>query len=709
MRRLTAIVCLAASTGSAGLAAGTNGLRWQVDPALVTLNVSGELFADALDLPGSPLVPAVWRPYAIGCPAWVVPPAPSPMYNYQLVSTNQVQSPFFDGIATFDIGGGLIAATASDGGIAVPPVATADVTGSFGVRRQGRRKLDIYINTFASTYALADGYFARACTNFALDLQAQLERANRPLFIKVDARVIGSAFNDWECPNPLNDCLDPSAIGPFEDPGEAEADIQMSLGGTNILAFNGFVNEDRGVPFTNWQLLDRIRIDNPPGTLTADLTQDSSAWSQLGYPNDAAAVTGDDGSADLFVRISLTAVARYFDADMRDYMRVVPAGGAGPDYAFKVGRFEVTNDQFSDFLNDAEYDGGATVRGSNVVFQPTGEVMLANGESLFAPAGVDPSSQIEYDPSAPVGVRYSSVPAYGDHPVTSVSWIAAAKFCNWLTIVEGYSAGDCCYAEGPNSLDWRPVTISAADWMARDLNAAERQALIGLRGYRLPMDNLGSAMGPVGAQENAFNEWYKAAAYDPAGPPVDRAGPAGEVVTARHWIYGFGRDSVIGKDANYAGNGDPFDDGTAPIGYFDGVNALSNGDVTNDTNNPYGMYDMSGNVREWLQDRDSGRIGRHAVRGGGFLGSPTDLTNTLRTSENRRARVATVGFRVVQAPPCPGDVDGDLDVDLNDLTILLSNFGLAGGATLRDGDINGDGMVDLTDLAMLLSRFGVVC
>lgn len=63
----------------------------------------------------------------------------------------------------------------------------------------------------------------------------------------------------------------------------------------------------------------------------------------------------------------------------------------------------------------------------------------------------------------------------------------------------------------------------------------------------------------------------------------------------------------------------------------------------------------------------------------------------------------------VITPPCPGDVDGNLVVDLGDLTTLLSHFGTESGATLADGDMNGDGDVDLDDLTFLLSNFGTTC
>ncbi|MCC6360126.1 MAG: hypothetical protein IT450_15385 [Phycisphaerales bacterium] len=61
------------------------------------------------------------------------------------------------------------------------------------------------------------------------------------------------------------------------------------------------------------------------------------------------------------------------------------------------------------------------------------------------------------------------------------------------------------------------------------------------------------------------------------------------------------------------------------------------------------------------------------------------------------------------APPCPGDLDGDGDVDLSDLATLLSNFGTTGTATPEQGDSDGDLDVDLTDLAVLLGGFGSTC
>lgn len=54
-----------------------------------------------------------------------------------------------------------------------------------------------------------------------------------------------------------------------------------------------------------------------------------------------------------------------------------------------------------------------------------------------------------------------------------------------------------------------------------------------------------------------------------------------------------------------------------------------------------------------------------------------------------------------------GDLNGDHRVDLADLSLVLSFYGLPGGPP--QGDLNGDGFVSLTDVTLLLSNFGRVC
>lgn len=62
-----------------------------------------------------------------------------------------------------------------------------------------------------------------------------------------------------------------------------------------------------------------------------------------------------------------------------------------------------------------------------------------------------------------------------------------------------------------------------------------------------------------------------------------------------------------------------------------------------------------------------------------------------------------------EPPDCPGDLDGNLVVDLSDLSIMLGNFGVSSGAGPEDGDLDGDQDVDLTDLSLLLGAYGAGC
>lgn len=74
--------------------------------------------------------------------------------------------------------------------------------------------------------------------------------------------------------------------------------------------------------------------------------------------------------------------------------------------------------------------------------------------------------------------------------------------------------------------------------------------------------------------------------------------------------------------------------------------------------------------------------------------------------------VTILGIRSVGTvrvtPVFHGDVDHDGDVDLADLTQLLSAFGACGGDAgyVEAADVDGDGCIALADLTALLSNFG---
>jgi len=62
-------------------------------------------------------------------------------------------------------------------------------------------------------------------------------------------------------------------------------------------------------------------------------------------------------------------------------------------------------------------------------------------------------------------------------------------------------------------------------------------------------------------------------------------------------------------------------------------------------------------------------------------------------------------FTAAFSSPCPADVNRDGAVDLDDLNMVLTNF----GQVSLDGDATNDGVVDLDDLNTVLTQFGTAC
>jgi hypothetical protein len=52
----------------------------------------------------------------------------------------------------------------------------------------------------------------------------------------------------------------------------------------------------------------------------------------------------------------------------------------------------------------------------------------------------------------------------------------------------------------------------------------------------------------------------------------------------------------------------------------------------------------------------------------------------------------------------PGDANGDGTVDINDLTIVLANYGQT-GANWNEGEFTGSGTVDINDLTIVLAHY----
>jgi formylglycine-generating enzyme required for sulfatase activity len=317
------------------------------------------------------------------------------------------------------------------------------------------------------------------------------------------------------------------------------------------------------------------------------------------------------------------------------------------EYAYKIGKYEVTNAQYTAFLNAVD---------------PTG--LNANG-IYNASMDSDPLGGITYTSGAPSGAKYTIRTNMGDKPVIYVSWYDAARFANWLH--NGQGTGDT---------ETGAYTLSGSTGFAtRNVGAI----------VWLPSEN----------------EWYKAAYFDPT---------PGAVVTDNYWSHATQSDylpaiasaGLTGDITNPGENVANSNMGAAWNGQNGNVTTVGSARA----NNYYGTFDQAGNVWEWNDAVIPNAGGnQRGVRGGSWGSLQASLassvnSNTTPTFENNR-----LGFRVASIVSAPEMVvsgnsvtilDGDTTPTGNDIT-LFPNLGLCGGRTITNVyTITNDGNTDLT-------------
>jgi formylglycine-generating enzyme required for sulfatase activity len=152
-------------------------------------------------------------------------------------------------------------------------------------------------------------------------------------------------------------------------------------------------------------------------------------------------------------------------------------------------------------------------------------------------------------------------------PMNMANWYDAVKWCNARSELEGRIP---VYYEDANK-----TTV----YRSGSINLEEDNVNWSATGYRLPTEV----------------EWERAARGN--SPTAGQA-------------YSWGSSFLNGSLANYYLSGDPFDNASTPVGYFNGrqdINASENsrgGETTShrDMANGFGLYDITGNVSEWCWD-----------------------------------------------------------------------------------------------------------
>jgi len=105
-------------------------------------------------------------------------------------------------------------------------------------------------------------------------------------------------------------------------------------------------------------------------------------------------------------------------------------------------------------------------------------------------------------------------------------------------------------------------------------------------------------------------------------------------------------NNISGDRANYWDSVDPWDNGTTPVGYYNGENG------TIDSHSAYGCYDMCGNVSDWT-DSWYNSYPYRVLRGGSWLNnlSGLDLCSWYRYGHNPDSSSFNFGFRCSRTVP----------------------------------------------------------
>jgi sulfatase modifying factor 1 len=282
----------------------------------------------------------------------------------------------------------------------------------------------------------------------------------------------------------------------------------------------------------------------------------------------------------------------------------------GVNYAYRIGKYEVTVGQYTAFLNA-------------VAATDTYNLYNPNMAASLQIAGIDQSG-------SPGSYTYSVIGS-PNRPVTFVSWGDAARFANWLQ--NGQPSG------GQNS--------STTEDGAYTLNGATSYLDL----YSIMRNPAAKWFIP------SENEWYKAAYYQPATQGGD---------SDDYWDYPMRTNSVPysdqppGTTPNNTRVGNFYKDDGVANGYDDGYavsgcgvytgNCLTDGGAYTSSPSFYGTFDQGGNVWEWNEAQVSISGLNRGIRGGSFSYGAEYMTPAYWWWDYADGEHGHIGFRVASIP-----------------------------------------------------------
>ena len=331
------------------------------------------------------------------------------------------------------------------------------------------------------------------------------------------------------------------------------------------------------------------------------------------------------------------------------------SGYGSVSYADRMGEYDVTVGQYVQFLN--------AVAKTDTYGLYSRHGRGGNADYYFPTIGIariGTSGSFTYWYT---GVYNQAV----NCPIFDVTWGDAARFCNWLQ--NGHPMG----AEGPGTTETGAYTLSGA---------TSQSALMAIT------RNTGAT-----CFMPSENEWYKAAYYNPS--------------TGTYWTFPTQSNTAPSNVLSSTGtnNANTYSLLDGGYEYTDWTNYLTPVGAFSASPGPYGTYDMGGDVEQWNEAIGTNVAGdARGLRGGDWYWPSYLLASSNRGLFNPTSECSYSGFRVASVLE-PGDANGDGKVDINDLTIVPTNFGQT-GMTWGQGDFIGDGRVDINDLTIVLTSFG---